>query len=239
MADVLGRSDRGSWARAQWRRSPPYCCAIVCAAARVASCPHRRLILHAHAPVRGVACAYTYMCICIYAYVYACEPLTCHMLGVACECVRLDLGWPYRHSRARNAQGSLCICHVGLSRKWGSIPNVRSLSAVVRSGTCPLARTTRAYTWASDGRGKSARYVLCARGRMPNSIHGWGTIVTPCAGLAQPLYYTRPPWVHNLQAVPSVRDHKKKNWGTLYRWAKGTGTRGALAGLIRILAPLR
>ena len=123
MADVLGRSDRGSWARAQWRRSPPYCSAIVRAAARVASCPHRRLILHAHAPVRGVACAYTYMCICIYAYVYACEPLTCHMLGVACECVRLDLGWPYRHSRARNAQGSLCICHVGLSRNWGSITN--------------------------------------------------------------------------------------------------------------------
>ena len=123
MADVLGRSDRGSWARAQWRRSPPYCSAIVCAAARVASCPHRRLILHAHAPVRGVACAYTYMCICIYAYVYACEPLTCHMLGVACECVRLDLGWPYRHSRARNAQGSLCTCHVGLSWNWGGITN--------------------------------------------------------------------------------------------------------------------
>jgi hypothetical protein len=65
--------------------------------------------------VRGIAC--------IYAYVYACESLTCHMLGVACECVRLDLGWPYRHSRARNAQGYLCTCHVGLSWNWGGITN--------------------------------------------------------------------------------------------------------------------
>ena len=53
-------------------------------------------------------------------------------------------------------------------------------------------------------------------GRMPNSIHGWGTIVNPCAGLAQPLYYTRPPWVHNLQAVPSVRVHKKEKTGVPY-----------------------
>ena len=40
----------------------------------------------------------------------------------------------------------------------------RSLPAVVRSGMCPLARTTCAYTWASDGRGRSQRYVFeCSR----------------------------------------------------------------------------
>ena len=45
------------------------------------------------------------------------------MLGDACECARLGLGWLYRHPRARNAQVSRCICYVGLSRNWGSIPN--------------------------------------------------------------------------------------------------------------------
>ena len=63
-----------------------------------------------------------------YTYTYM------HILDAACECARLDLGWPYQHPRAWNAQVSQCICHVGLSRKWGSIPNVWSLprSSAVR-----------------------------------------------------------------------------------------------------------
>ena len=38
-------------------------------------------------------------------------------MGGACPRARPDPGWLYRHSQARNARGSRCICHVAHLRK--------------------------------------------------------------------------------------------------------------------------
>jgi hypothetical protein len=46
---------------------------------------------------RHCMCICTHVYMCIYAYAYAYEPLA--VLGVACKCVRLDLGWPYQQSQ--------------------------------------------------------------------------------------------------------------------------------------------
>ena len=47
----------------------------------------------------------------MYMHTHARVHVHVHMrMGGACPRVRPDPGWPYRHSRARNARGSQCIC---------------------------------------------------------------------------------------------------------------------------------
>ena len=80
------------------------------------------------------------------------------IMGRACPRVCPDLGWLYRHSRARDARVSRCICHVGLPHKWGSVPDSLSRGCAVRcvrvsrsapsrepvSGPCPHLTHTSA-----------------------------------------------------------------------------------------------
>ena len=116
-------------------RSLPCRDAIACAAARVASCPRRHLALRAHAPACACEASHMHMHVHVHVHMH----MHVRMLDVAPVCV-VWTSWvavpaiPVRVSRAWNAQVSQCICHVGLSRKWGSIPNVWSLprSSAVR-----------------------------------------------------------------------------------------------------------
>ena len=56
---------------------------------------------------------YMYMHMYMYMYTYMYMYVHVHMrVGGACPRARPDPGWLYRHSRARNARGSRCICHV-------------------------------------------------------------------------------------------------------------------------------
>jgi len=99
--------------------------------------------------VRGVAYAYARLCMytCIRAYVLTrrrrfrpsvlplawlhlpssvrCLPrlIRCACRAGAGERTRPDLGWSYRHPRARNARVSRCTCHAGPPWNWGGIPS--------------------------------------------------------------------------------------------------------------------
>ena len=79
-------------------RPPPAACASMRAAVRVHAlmCTHLHLHMHTHVHVHV-------------------------RMGGACPRARPDPGWLYRRSRARNARGSRCICHVARLRKVGVV----------------------------------------------------------------------------------------------------------------------
>jgi hypothetical protein len=104
-------------------RSLPCRDAVACAAARFASCPrcHHN---QAHVPVYACEASHVHMHVHVHMHIH----MHVGMLDVAHVCV-VWTSWvavpaiPVRVSRAWNAQVSQCICHVGLSRNWGSITN--------------------------------------------------------------------------------------------------------------------
>ena len=159
-------------------------------------------------------------------------------MGGACPRVRPDPGWLYRHSRARNARGSQCICPcctraparecqgvrpaalrvsrsapsrgpvsrcVPCARQWVQTPNTNGEDLLTACRRYTKHGTLRSWGYLTPnppvinlcmvmcmGRRRLRESLgdtsLRARGLMPLSIHGWGTIVNPCARLAQPLY---------------------------------------------------
>ena len=104
-------------------------------ASPTATAPHARCVRTHARHIQRLICAYAYICI-MHMHI---RMRICTHVRHACECACLDLGWPYQHPRAWNAQVSQCICHVGLSWNWGSIANGLT-PAVVRSGMCPADR---------------------------------------------------------------------------------------------------
>jgi len=62
-----------------------------------------------------------------HVHVHAHAHVHVHMrMDGACERARPDPGWLYRRSRARNARGSQCICHVAHLRKAGVVRRGKS-----------------------------------------------------------------------------------------------------------------